>query len=336
MKILILQLKRIGDLILTTPALTAIKAAQPDAHVALAVHTSTASLLPAIRDYDSAVIFGPGRGWTPWQQVLTGRFDVVLDLTGTDRSALATFCARAHRRITFEWVKRKRLRALVYNEFVASSVRERHTVDHYLDLTSALATARGESSDSALPHLHVAAAGASGGYVVIHPGTARPEKNWLNERWAVVVRRIVETHGTPVKITTGPDPLERASAEALRDEISDAAVSVVQPNGLAEFATTIAGARMVASCDTAAVHLAAAFQRPQLALFGPTNPFHWRPRHPQGVVISAARADAPLTQFDPRMKGAPMERISTDVVCRAIDDLLRAPPASPKTISPTS
>ena len=76
------------------------------------------------------------------------------------------------------------------------------------------------------------------------------------------------------------------------------------------------------SCDTAAVHLAAAFQRPQVALFGPTNPFHWRPRHERAAVISAAKPDAPLTNFDPRMKGAPMDRISTAVVCRAIDALL--------------
>ena len=84
----------------------------------------------------------------------------------------------------------------------------------------------------------------------------------------------------------------------------------------------IRDAAVVVSCDTAAVHLAAAFERPQIALFGPTNPFHWRPRHAQTVILSAAQPDAPMTEFSPRMKGAPMERISAAGVCRAIDTLL--------------
>ena len=81
-------------------------------------------------------------------------------------------------------------------------------------------------------------------------------------------------------------------------------------------------ARIVVSCDTAMVHLAAAFATPQVALFGPTNPFHWRPRHDRAVVISATQPEAPLTEFRSRMKGAPMERISTDVVIRATKELL--------------
>ena len=79
------------------------------------------------------------------------------------------------------------------------------------------------------------------------------------------------------------------------------------------------------SCDTGVVHLAAAFRTPQIALFGPTNPFHWRPRHERALVLSAAQPEAPLTDFQPRMKGAPMERISTEAVIRAIDALLASP-----------
>ncbi len=44
--------------------------------------------------------------------------------------------------------------------------------------------------------------------------------------------------------------------------------------------------------------------------------------HDRAVVLSAAQPDAPLTEFHPRMKGAPMDRISPEVVIRAIDELL--------------
>ena len=314
MKILALQLKRIGDLVLTTPALAALKSL-PNAEVVLAVHASTASLLPAIPHYDSTIVFGPGRGWTPWQQVLTGGFDVVLDFTGTDRSALATFLARAQRRVAFEWMRKNRLRALPYNEFVSSNVRERHTVDHYFDLLGPLEVSPAEGVSPLKIEGTSRSASLPSKYALLHPGTARAEKFWLADRWTEVARHLGETHGLPVLVSTGPDPSERAHAAAIGG-------TLVQPRDLCDFAALIRDAALVVSCDTAAVHLTAAFERPQIALFGPTNPFHWRPRHERAVVISAAQPDAPMTQFTPRMKGAPMDRISTAAVCRAIDALL--------------
>lgn len=316
MRILALQLKRIGDLVLTTPALAAFK--DTGAHVTLAVHESTASLLPAIPHCDSAIVFR--RGWTPWQQVFTGRFDVVLDFTGTDRSALASFLSRAPRRITFEWVRKNHLRSLAYNEFVASNVRERHTADHYLDLLRPLGIERADAAPSL--RLTGSAAAVPAPCAVLHPGTARAEKFWLADRWAEVARHLIGRHGLDIIITTGPDASERAHASQIQSKIENRQSKIQSPADLCAFAALLRDAALVVSCDTAAVHLAAAFQRPQVALFGPTNPFHWRPRHERAAVISAAKPDAPMTAFDPRMKGAPMERISTEVVCRAIDALL--------------
>ena len=54
--ILLLQLKRIGDLILTTPAITALRKKYPDAEITLAVSNECAGLLPAISNVDHALI----------------------------------------------------------------------------------------------------------------------------------------------------------------------------------------------------------------------------------------------------------------------------------------
>ena len=76
-------------------------------------------------------------------------------------------------------------------------------------------------------------------------------------------------------------------------------------------------ARVVASVDTAPMHLAAAFSRPQVALFGKTNPYHWRPRHERAFVIAAGHAE-PLSEFTPRMKGGVMADIPAQSVVEAI------------------
>ncbi len=326
MRILALQLKRIGDLILTTPALAALRAAHPDAEIALAVTPGCAPLLGAIDSISPGIVLGRGRGFAPWQQVLTGPWDVCIDFTGSDRSALATAASRANERATFAWVQRSTMRALAYNRFVDSSVRERHTVDHYLDLVGGAAASPAPrlvlpenaraAADEMLNGLNVTSP-----FVLIHPGTARPEKYWLPERWVEVIASLE----MPCVVTSGPDAFEREHIARIQLATGDRQLPILFPADLPGLAALIERAALVLSCDTAAVHFAAAFQRPQIALFGPTNPFHWRPRHDRALVLSAAKPDAPLRDFTPRMKGAPMERISTALVIGAIASLTNPP-----------
>ena len=317
MRILVLQLKRIGDLILTTPALAALRAAHPEAEIALAVTPGCAPLLGAIDSISSGIVLGRGRGFAPWQQVLTGPWDLCIDFTGSDRSALAVAVSRATERATFAWVQRSKMRALAYNRFTDSSVRERHTVDHYLDLAGASAPLTPSlhlpaSAQSAADEL-LRASGIASPFILIHPGSARSEKYWLPERWTEVIASLKMPH----IVTSGPDAFERAHAAQIQS-------AIVAPTDLLTLAALIERASLVLSCDTAAVHFAAAFQRPQIALFGPTNPFHWRPRHEHALVLSASKPDAPLHEFTPRMKGAPMECISTAAVIRATKAILAA------------
>ena len=75
--------------------------------------------------------------------------------------------------------------------------------------------------------------------------------------------------------------------------------------------------------DTAAAHVASAFRRPELVLFGPTNPFHWHPMHAAAVVVRAGFAD-PLDHFEPRQKGLPMSELSTEAVIRGMEVLLKS------------
>ena len=322
MRILALQLKRIGDLILTTPALRALRTAHPDAAITLAVTPGCAALLSAIDSISSGIVLGRGRGFAPWQQVLTGPWDLCIDFTGSDRSALAVAVSRANDRATFAWVKRSKVRSLAYNHFTDSPVRERHTVDHYLDLIPATAPpdphlALPASARAAADEI-LSASDIASPFVLVHPGSARAEKYWMPERWA----EIISSLKLPCVITSGPDAFERAHATQIKSEIRNQKSEITLPPDLLTLAALIKRAALVISCDTAAVHFAAAFQRPQIALFGPTNPFHWRPRHDRALVLSAAKPDAPLTDFTPRMKGAPMGRISTALVIDAIASLI--------------
>ena len=152
-RILVLQLKRMGDLLLTTPALAALRRNNPEAHITLAVDASCRELLPAFGFIDDSLVFSRKDGNRAfWQKLILSSFDVCLDCTGNDRSAICTVLSKAQQRITFQPVSKSHLRTMFYNVYVNSSVREKHAADHYLSLLGALKIPPGENDGVRLEH----------------------------------------------------------------------------------------------------------------------------------------------------------------------------------------
>jgi ADP-heptose:LPS heptosyltransferase len=334
-KILLLQLKRIGDLILTTPAIRCLREEFPSAHLALVVDSSCAGLLDSIA-VDERWIYKKGgwfrglagRGPNAWLKhgLLACRADWALDFCGTDRSTYLSTFSLSKRRVTFQRFRKKPLRKYLYTDFVKSSVSERHTADHYTDLLAPLGIQRQNvSSDLQLSEEHVAAArallanaGVPETYAVVHAGTARPEKYWLPERWAEVIDFLYDEFGLISVLTGSQDLGEREHLKRIRSVLRCKHIDVSGKTDLLGLAGIIKGAKILCGVDTAAVHLADAMNTPSLALFGPTNPYHWRSRHARSAVLRA-RTDPPFT---PQQQGGPMKDISVDSVIESLKELL--------------
>jgi ADP-heptose:LPS heptosyltransferase len=304
-----LQLKRIGDLVLTTSACAALREDRPDADVTLVTGPGTGSLLPAL-PVDRAVMLG---GCGTLGRIVAGGYDVCVDFTGSDRSALLAMASRAGLRIGCERFRKHRLRKLAWNVLVRSSVRERHTVDHLCDHLAPLGCPGSHRSPMLLLPESViergaallAGAGVRDSYAVLHAGTARPEKYWSAERWASVAGGL----GMPVVLTGSADPAELEHVAAIARRVPTA-TNVAGRTTLLELAALVRGARVFLGCDSAAMHLAAAFERPCVVLFGPTNPFHWAPRHPAARVLRAGVRPP----FTPAQQGGPMDGITAEEV----------------------
>jgi len=329
MKILVLQLKRIGDLILTTPPLIALRERYPDAHISLCVMDGCAGLLPAIPGVDEVIVVRRrGSNVGLWARLALRQFDVCLDYTGNDRSALLSVLSKASRRIAFRWVQKSSHRPVFYNELVDSSVRDNHTVDHYLDLLRPLGIdARGTPVTLRLTAANreraaalVRAAGIEGGYVVVHPGTARIEKYWEPERWASIVDHVQGTLGLPCVITGSTDAYEQEHLAAIKKALRTPAHDLSGKGDLLVLAALIERATLLLSMDSAPVHFGAAFCTPQVSLYGLTNPFHWHPRH--GKAITLLAGDPEGGPFSPRFIRKPLSELSTQRVIDAIGSLL--------------
>jgi ADP-heptose:LPS heptosyltransferase len=334
-KILLLQLKRIGDLILTTPAIRCLREQFPHARLALVVDSSCAGLLDAIA-VDERWIYQKGGGlrgafgWGPdaWLKhgLLAFDADWTLDFTGTDRSAFLSTFSLSRRRVTFQRFRKKPLRKYLYTDFVTSSVSERHTADHYTDLLGPLGVQRENVSldlrlraeDFARARALLANAHVADAYVVVHAGAARPEKFWLPERWADFIGFLHAEFGLMSVLTGSLDPNEREHLSRIKSILRCKYIDVSGKTDLPGLAAVIKGAKLLCGVDTAAIHLADAMKTPSLVLFGPTNPYHWRPRHARAVILRAGTRPP----FTPRQKGGPMEDISVASVIEGVKELL--------------
>src|SRR3954470_17586751 len=94
--ILLIQLKRIGDLILTTPAITALREKFPTASISLVVSSAAKELLPAINGIDKVYeVRRKTDDALDWIALSLGKFDYCLDFTRNDRSSFLTFLSGA-------------------------------------------------------------------------------------------------------------------------------------------------------------------------------------------------------------------------------------------------
>ena len=332
MRILLLQLKRIGDLVLTMPAIAAVREKFPSADVTLVVSPGCAELLPAIRGVDRALIAGKS---ATWRDLVRRRYDYCVDFTHNDRSAFLTLLSKARKRVTASHARvQSKLRALAYTELVDCSLRDTHTVDYQLALLAPLGI-RGASPQLRLDIPASAHEQAqriltrekiAGDFVIVHPGAARIEKLWEPERWAAVISFAAERE-LACFVTGGLSPLEQEHIGKINRKAAAPFIDLSGKIDLLTFAGLIQRARLVVTVDSAPMHLAAALQTPQVALFGLTNPFHWRPRSTPAVILQAGTRD-PLTEFSPDQKPTPLNHISTEQVIDGMKALLAAPRAT--------
>jgi len=89
--VLAVQLKRLGDLILTTPALVALRQTMPQARITLLIDRYSEELAPALPMVDEIFTYDRRRSLPIWLKLLFREYDYCLDFTGNDRSALVAF-----------------------------------------------------------------------------------------------------------------------------------------------------------------------------------------------------------------------------------------------------
>jgi lipopolysaccharide heptosyltransferase III len=204
-----------------------------------------------------------------------------------------------------------------------------HTIDYNLALLEPL----GVRAASSAPQLELPRAAGKKAeslrrdwkitrpYVILHPGSARPEKLWDAARWAEVIDHFRQDNEFDFVLTSGPSADEQTHIAAITRRTQRRFIDLSGRTDLLTLAALVGKAQLLVTVDSAPVHFAAASHTPLVILFGPTNPFHWRPRHSPALILHG-KSGAPVTEFAQVRPRFPMSEISTEAVISAMDSLL--------------
>jgi heptosyltransferase-2 len=265
----------LGDVVMALPALTAVRQAYPEAHLALAAIPSIAPLFRegiAARPQQVIAVEKAGEA----AQLRDGRFDAAILLTNSFRTAWAARQSGIRERWGYAASGRRLLltRAL-------KRPRRVHQSEYYLALVRGL----GMEAPAIEPRIHVSEGSRSraarlladhvqpGQPVVgFAPGAAYGHaKRWPPERVADVVTRLTREQGAAcVLVGAGGDrEAGRAIESSLPPDVR--AVNLIGRTDLGQLVGVLSACRVFVSNDSGAMHLAAALGVPVTAIFGPTN-----------------------------------------------------------------
>ena len=174
-RILVLQMKRIGDLILTAPAIADLRGAFPEAEIVMVVAGNCVDLAECFPGVTQVLRYDTGRvNAALWAAVSVGGWDVCLDFTGTDRAALLTQLSGAKERVGYRKFCGKHLRARAYTTLCEASVRELHTVAFHRALVAEVGAKKGGDDAGAVFGFNLETEMAEGEFAAVIGTTRLP------------------------------------------------------------------------------------------------------------------------------------------------------------------
>jgi lipopolysaccharide heptosyltransferase II len=294
--VLCIRLDNLGDVLMTTPAIRALKQAVPGRRITLLGSASGTLAAAHVPEIDDAIAYE-----APWikngappsaiadmamRYALSLRqFDAAVIFTVYSQSPLpaAMLCHLAGIPLRLAHCRENPYHLLT------DWVREtdpgdtvRHEVRRQLDLVATVGagtddehlsfTVRPQARTCARMKLEEAGLDLATPYIVVHPGATAASRRWPPERFAETARQLSTALDCQVVVTG--DASERELCSAVRRGAGDRAWSLAGHLGLEEFGATLAMAGLVLSNNTGTAHLAAAVQAPLVDLYALTNPQH--------------------------------------------------------------
>lgn len=316
-RILVVRLSARGDVALSSPLAGALRRRHPAAHIAWAVEERTADVIRHNPHLDEVIVWERAK----WKRMLRTcrwggflgaavdfftelrerRFDVAIDAQGLLRSGALAFFSGAPVRIGLGSREGSRLlmTEVVKREFFTRRIASADAAFAEalgLDTSSfSMEIPRGPAELDAVDRI-VGEEGLGDGFVAAVPFTTRFYKHWLEDRWSALIRLIRERAGLGVVLLGGP--ADRAAADRIMEGGANGPVEgaplvdLVGRTTLGEASAVVSRCSVLVGVDTGLSHMAHAYGRPTVLIFGSNAPY-LDPPTPHARILHSGRDCSP-------------------------------------------
>jgi len=319
------RLRQIGDVVLTTPAVAALRRRFPDAHLTYLVEPAAAAIVANSPHLDQVVVVPRRGGITGLLADITlGRrlrregYDLAIDFHGGPRASLLTLLSGARRRVGYNVVARRWMYTDVVNR--PRELRRRHSVENQWDLLRALDVAPPtpggnpvempiDMGAASAVRARLAAAGVSSDddVAVLHVSASSPFRRWPIPSFVETVVALASRTGRRVIVTSGPSERQTAAgiidnARARLPENERHRVLDCGDFSLPELRALLDRSAVYIGGDSGPLHIAATTQVPIVAIFGPTPSERSAPWRDSVLLFTALEIDGlPCRPCDQRV-----------------------------------
>lgn len=287
-RILILRMGPLGETLLTTPVIRALRQRFPDAYIAYMVAPGREDLIAENPNLNEVITYSVSIPKLIYSMAKRS-FQMAVILQPTFRLVLHTFLARIPFRIGFETNsgKGRLLHVAVPNNI------DQHEIDRYLDVVRGI----GIEPDNEEPEMFVDTAAqrwmddflaSIGGpsnrtLIGLNPGSGSESRRWSKERFAQVGDRLHQEYNAQIFITAGD--AEGSLPHDVADLMSYSPIIVAGITPM-QLGAMLQKCRLYISNDTGPMHMSTAVSTPTIALFGASNPQQWGPYWPPHTIIA--------------------------------------------------
>ena len=274
--ILVIKLRAIGDVLLSTVVLESLRSAFPDAKLDFLTERQSQEVVEGNPALSSVIIFD-AKNENATGLILKVRrqqYDLVIDLFGNPRSALITLLSGARYRVGYRFGWRK----YCYNVVTEPRGDRVHNVDFNLDALrrigipitgTRLRFPITPAADRFAKDFFEGEQIADKFVIALNPGGGWLTKRWRDRHFARLGDMLVEKLGARILVVWGPGGARMAGE--IRNLMRHPA-TLIPPCNLKQLASILSRCGMLVTNDTGPMHIAAAVGTPVVAIFGPTNP----------------------------------------------------------------
>lgn len=350
--VLAIRLDTLGDVLMTTPAIRALRGGRAGRRITLLTSPAGAAVARLVPELDDVIVYEP-----PWlkatpprtssapdyemaDRLRSNRFDAAAIFTVYSQSPLPSafichlagiplrlaHCRENPYQLLTDWVREQEP-----DRFV------RHEVRRQLDLVAAVGcvtvnerlslAVTAAARDRVDRLLEEAGIPIDRPWAIVHPGASAPSRRYAPERFALVARSLARAHGWNI-VFTGSAP-ERPLVARIQDAMEAPSISLAGHLDLAELAALIDAAPLLLSNNTGPVHIAAAVGTPVVDLYALTNPQHTPWQVPSRVLSQDVPCKYCYRSVCPERHHHCLSRISPAEVVNAVLELFRETSSTP-------